>query len=359
MRKYVILAVLVSVLAFSALASGIQFNILTYYTVNLQDQSTMTVNKPDVGTLSWADIWPIAYLNIPVTKQLTLNIQDYLATNLATFSAFGVTLIQPTFWYASYTSGNLNVLLGNFRSNHVLTREYSYLWIMPWVGGFYDHVTGAEVNYSTGPLSFGGRYVLPPYSGLASTFGGYLGYNNSNFSLYGYAAQDSKYSKNDIVHLSTNGQLNFNLGDVSMSAIGAAAYNLNTSSPSFGMPTTEIELNANYNNFSIQSLYANQPTSKSAYINFDATDPDTIYGYPLQVAQGIFTYNLDKSNAIGGLVDWNSNLSSPSFGLFYQHGYFSVTVGTGNMTGSIPGSNYIVLNYSTWTSMSLTSGPLF
>jgi hypothetical protein len=313
----------------------------------------MTVNKPDVGTLSWADIWPIAYLNIPVTKQLTLNIQDYLATNLATFSAFGVTLIQPTFWYANYYSGDWNIYLGKFRSNHVLTRESNYLWIMPWVGGFYDYVTGGEINYNPGNFAMGVRYDEP-----TSTFGGYVGYAAKNASLYAYAAQDWSYARNNKLHLSANGQLNFNLGDVSMSAIGGAAYDLNTSNPTFGMPTLEGELNANYNQFSFQGLYANQPTSSSAYIHYDTTDPDR-YGYPLQVANAILTYNLDKSNAIGALVDWNSKISSPSFGIFYQHGYFSVTVGTGNMTGSIPGSNYIVLNYSTWTSMSLTSGPLF
>jgi hypothetical protein len=343
MRKYIVLVAFVLILAFSALAAGIQFNILTYYTMNLQNQTSL---QP-------ANIFPIAYLNIPVMKGLNISIQDYLATSLATFSAFGVTLIQPTFWYANYYSGDWNIYLGKFRSNHVLTRESNYLWIMPWVGGFYDYVTGGEINYNPGNFAMGVRYDEP-----TSTFGGYVGYATKNASLYAYAAQDWSYARNNKLHLSANGQLNFNLGDVSMSAIGGAAYDLNTSNPTFGMPTLEGELNANYNQFSFQGLYANQPTSSSAYIHYDTTDPDR-YGYPLQVANAILTYNLDKSNAIGALVDWNSNLSSPSFGIFYQHGYFSVTVGTGNMTGSIPGSNYIVLNYSTYVSLPLTSGPLF
>lgn len=343
MRKYVVLIALILVLAFSALASGTQFNILTYYTMNLQNQTST----------QQANIFPIVYLNIPVMRGLNISIQDYLTTNLATFSAFGLTLIQPTFWYANYYSGDMNVYLGKFRSNHVLTRESNYLWIMPWVGGFYDYITGAEVNYNPGPLSIGARYDEP-----SNTLGGYLGYNGSNFKLYGYASQDFSYSRNNKLHLSANGQFDFTLGEVSMTAVGGAAYDLYTDNPTFGMPTTEIELNANYGQFSLQGLYANQPTSSSAYIHYDTTDPDR-YGYPLQVANGIFTYNLDKSNAIGGLVDWNSKLSAPSFGLFYQHGYFSVTVGTGNMTGSVSGNNYIVLNYSTYVSLPLTSGPLF
>ncbi len=224
---------------------------------------------------------------------------------------------------------------------------------MPWVGGFYDYVTGAEINYNPGAVSVGARYDQP-----SGTFGGYLGYNGSNFSLYGYAAQDFSYVRNNKVHLSANGQVNFNLGEVSLTAMGAAAYDLYTNSPSLGIPTTELELNANYNQFSFQGLVANQPSSSSAYIHYDTTDPDR-YGYPLQVANGVLTYNLDKSNAIGALVDWNSKLSSPSFGFFYQHGYFSLTVGTGNMTGSISGTNYVVLNYSTYVSLPLTSGPLF
>ncbi len=343
MRKYIVLMALISVIAFSALAAGIQFNVLTYYTMNLQNQ---TSSQP-------ANIFPIVYFNVPVMKGLNISIQDYLATNLATFSAFGVTLIQPTFWYANYYSGDWNIYLGKFRSNHVLTRESNYLWIMPWVGGFYDYVTGGEVNYTLGNLAMGARYDVP-----SSTFGGYLGYSSKDLSLYAYAAQDFSYAKNNKIHLSANGQYNFNLGDVSMSAIGAAAYDLYANNPTFGMPTWEAELNANYNNFSFQGLYANQPTSSSAYIHYDTTDPDR-YGYPLQVANAILTYNLDKSNAIGGLIDWNSKLSSPSFGLFYQHGYFSITIGTGNMTGSISGNNYIVLNYSTYVSLPLTSGTLF
>ncbi len=343
MRKYFVLMTLVVVLAFSSLAAGVQFNVLTYYTMNLQNQ---TSSQP-------ANIFPIVYLNVPVMKGLNIRIQDYLATKLATFSAFGVTLIQPTFWYANYYSGDWNIYLGKFRSNHVLTRESNYLWIMPWVGGFYDYVTGGEVNYNPGNLSVGVRYDQP-----SGTFGGYLGYNSRNFKLYGYAAQDFSFSRNNKIHLSANGELDFNLGEVSMTAIGGAAYDLYANNLTFGMPTTEVELNVNYGQFSLQGLYANQPTSSSAYIHYDTTDPDR-YGYPLQVANGIFTYNLDKSNAIGGLIDWNSKLSSPSFGLFYQHGYFSITVGTGNMTGSISGKNYIVLNYSTYVSLPLTSGPLF
>ncbi len=343
MRKYIVMVALVSVLAFSALAGGIQFNLLTYYTLNLQNQ---TSSQP-------ANIFPIAYLNIPVMKDLNISIQDYLATNLATFSAFGVTLIQPTFWYANYYSGDWNIYAGKFRSNHVLTRESNYLWIMPWVGGFYDYITGGEINYNSGNIAMGVRYDQP-----SSTFGGYAGYVSKNASFYAYASQDFNYAKNNKVHLSANGQVNFSLGDVSMSAIGGAAYDLYTNNPTFGMPTWEVGLKANYNQFAFQGLYANQPTVTSAYIHYDTTDPDR-YGYPLQVANAILTYNLDKSNAIGALVDWNSKLSQPSLGLFYKHGYFSVTVGTGNMIGSIPGNNHIVLNYSTYVSLPLTSGPLF
>ena len=328
MKKYLVMGFII-VLSLSVLAAGMRFSVLTFYTTDLQTGSF--------------NVWPIVYFRIPLTNTIGLNVEDYVMSTHNTFKVGNFQLMEPSYWYASYRDGALKAYIGRFKSKHTLTRQMYSLR----VGGFYDTTTGAEVDYNNYTYDLGLRYDWK-----YSEFAAYAGLLGNNYKLYLYALKGNKLS------LSTNMSFHFSKGFLNSKIWAAAAYNINPSNISFGMPTILIGGNFLFRAFDFSSQYAYQPNSNAAKIWYDFNDPNKA-GYPLKDFNSLLTYNINGRDSIGMLVNWNSNLSAPTFGLEFSHGDLSIEVGNGDLNGGISGTQYAILSYSSYFSIPLTTHPLF
>ena len=325
--KKLLLFFLVAILAFSAIASGIKFSVLTFYTVDLQS-----------GVYN---VWPISYFTIPITNSIGLKMEDYVMGSHKMFKIGSFQFIEPTYWYMTYRNGSVSAYLGKFKSNHTLTRQMYLLR----VGGSYNTLTGAEIDFRGFTYDFGARYDL-----LNSAFGVYTGMKTFNSRMYLYAAQDTK--NKDEWHLSTNLDYENTLKDLHLKLWGAAAYNLNVDDPVWETPTFLIGGKASWRNFELSAQFAKQPSPGAAKIWYDFNDPNKA-GYPLMDFNSLLTYKVNMQNSIGLISNWNSNISYPLFGVKLSHGDLTLTVGSGDLTGGINGTQYVTLSYSNYFSIPL------
>ncbi len=328
MKKYLVIGFIV-ILSLSVLASGIKFSVLTFYTSDLQTGNS--------------NIWPIAYFRIPLTDNIGLNVEDYVISAHDTLKIGNFQIMEPTYWYASYRSSGLKAYIGHFKSKHTLTRQMYLLR----VGGFYDTITGAELSYSNYDYDLGIRYDWK-YSELAA----YAGLLGNNYKLYLYA------SKGDKLSLSTNMLFNFSKDLLNSKIWAAAAYDVDLSNVSFGIPTILIGGDFSFKVFDLTAQYAFRPNTNAAKIWYDYNDPNK-GGYPLQDFNSLLTYKINGRDSIGVRANWNSNLSMPVFGLKFSHGDLSLEIGSGDLNGGISGTQYITLNYSNYFSIPLTTHPVF
>ncbi len=333
MKKTVMFLAILALLSLTLMAAGVKVSVLTFYTSDLQSGA--------------ANVWPILYFNVPLTNSLGIRLEDYVLSSHKTFKLGNVPVVEPTYWYFTYRDGGLNAYVGHFKSKHTLTRKMYMLR----VGGFYDSLTGAEVDYHTYTYDVGARYDL-----VNRVFGAYAGYKTYNSRIYFYAAQDTY--KSSVWHLSMNADFRKDLGMFYVNAWGALAYDLDISSPTFGIPTFLMGGKVSKGNFDFEAQFAKQPSKYAARIWYDFNDPNKA-GYPLMDFNSMVTYKLDSQNSVGLLANWNSNLSKPTLGFVIQHGDLSLSVGSGDLNGGINGVQYITLSYSNYFSIPLTTHPVF
>ncbi len=325
MKKYVTVLLTLALLSLAVFGSGMKFSVLTFYTTDLQNGSY--------------NVWPILYLRIPLTNSFRLNFEDYVMGTHKTFSIGNFQIMQPTYWYMSYRNGDLSAYVGRFKSRHTLTRQMYLLR----VGGLYDTVTGAEVDFKNYTYDLGLRYDWK-YSEFAA-YGGLLG---NDYKVYLYASKGNKISLSSDFFLSLK----------NVSLWGAAAYDLDPSNISFGIPTVLIGGKTYFGALNFAAQYAWRPNQDAAKIWYDFNDPNKV-GYPLKDFNSLLTYNFNRRNSIGLLMNWNSNLSVPTFGVKFSHGDLSVTLGSGDLNGGISGVQYLTLDYSNYFSIPLTTHPIF
>ncbi len=328
MKKYFVILLLIT-LVLTSLAAGVKFSLLTFYTTDLQTGSY--------------NVWPIAYLNVPLTSTIGLRFEDYVMGSHKTFKIGNFNFMEPTYWYATYRSGNVSAYIGSFKSKHTLARQMYLLR----VGGFYNTLTGAEVDFKNYTYDLGLMYDWK-YSEISA----FTGLEGNNYKIYLYVSKGNK------ITLSTNASLYVNSGNMSAKFWGAAAYDVDPAHISFGMPTVLIGGKTYFKSFEFSAQFADQPNSNAAKIWYDYNDPNKA-GYPLKDFNSLFTYKLNRQNSIGVLANWNSNLITPTFGFQLTHGDLSLSVGNGDLNGGISGTQYVMLSYSNYFSIPLTTSPLF
>jgi hypothetical protein len=331
MRKLLIILSIVTLLPVGIFASGIKFSVLTFYTSDLQSGNY--------------NVWPILYFRVPLINTFGLNLEDYVMSTHKTFNIGNVRIMEPTYWYASYRNGSWRAYLGHFKSKHTLTRQMYLLR----VGGFYDTTTGAEVDFRNYTYDLGLRYDWK-YSEIAA----YAGISGNNYKAYLYANKQG----NDTLSLSTNITLSMEKGNFDAFLWGAAAYNLDLSNISFGMPTILVGERTHFGVWTFSAQYARRPDSHAAKIWYDFNDPNKA-GYPLQDFNSKLTYKIDRLNSLSLLANWNSNLTIPMFGVEISHGDLSLSLGTSDLDGGINGTQYVTLSYSNYFSIPITTHPLF
>ncbi|APT75663.1 MULTISPECIES: hypothetical protein [unclassified Marinitoga] len=179
-KKWIYILFVIMYTTIFGMFDGTKFSVFSKYTINFN------------STDNFISIFPITYLDIGITNNISLNFNDYpTIDSTAIFIKLRddevVNFKVPQHYYLNYHSNNISLLFGRFQFKdypYDMRRYYSFR-----IGGFRDDLGDSKYDLDPMKMAIGG--YIKPIGDLK--FGG--AYSLEDKSIYAYLGLDERYKK--------------------------------------------------------------------------------------------------------------------------------------------------------------------